>query len=166
MLHSFFIQKDKVDGEVSVVQKTPFHSDIKSGNYILIASLKKLVISIIKLYMQTDQSRNSTNVNKFQGITSGYHIHLKRLYMYFFPPNPSPENGKGGHFILAHKVKHLVTETNFTHNILSIFRQFHLQPLHVSDLSRSIIRRNDCIYATLGILLLCIASCLVCTPDS
>ena len=39
MLHSFFIQKDKVYGEVSVVQKTPFHSDIKSGNYILIASL-------------------------------------------------------------------------------------------------------------------------------
>jgi hypothetical protein len=78
MLHNYFIQKGKVDGEVSVVQKTPFHSDIKFGNYILTESLKKLVISIIKLYMQTDQSCRSTNVNKFQGIISGYHIYLNK----------------------------------------------------------------------------------------
>jgi len=78
MLHNFLIQKDKVDGEVSVVQKTPFHSDIKSGNYVFTESLKKLVISIFKLYVQTDQSRTSTNVNKFQGITSGYHIYLNK----------------------------------------------------------------------------------------
>jgi hypothetical protein len=39
MLHSFFIQKDKLDGGVSDVQKTPCHSDIKSGNYTLIESL-------------------------------------------------------------------------------------------------------------------------------
>jgi hypothetical protein len=78
MLHNFFTQKDKVDGEVSVVQKTPFHSDIKSGNYILTESLKKLVISVIKLYMQTEQSLKSANVNKFEGITSGYHIYLNK----------------------------------------------------------------------------------------
>ena len=86
-LHNFFIQKDTVNGEVSVAQKTPFHSDVKSGNYILTASLKKLVISIIKLYMQADQSCNSTNVNKFQGTTSGYHIYLKKIiHVFFFPP--------------------------------------------------------------------------------
>jgi hypothetical protein len=78
MLHTFFIQKGKVGGEVSVVQKTPFHFDIKSGNYVLTESLKKLVISIIKLYMQTDQSCTSTNVNKLQGITSGYRIYLNK----------------------------------------------------------------------------------------
>ena len=66
----------------------------------------------------------------------------------------------------------LANETNLVHNIVSIFRHFYLQPLHFSDLSRSIIRRNNCIYMTLGILLFCIASCLVCrsicscTPDS
>jgi len=109
MLHSFFIQKDKLDGEVSVGQKTPFHYDIKFGNYILIESLKKLVISIIKLYMQTDQSCHSTNVNKFQGITSGYHIYLNKTTYVFFFPNPSPKNGGGGHFIPSHIVQHVHT---------------------------------------------------------
>ena len=33
--------------------------------------------------------------------------------------------------------------------ILSLFRQFYLLTLHVSDLSRSIVRRNNCIYGTL-----------------
>jgi hypothetical protein len=45
----------------------------------------------------------------------------------------------------------LVNETNSVHKILCIFRQFYLLPLHVSDVSRSIIRRNNCIYTTLGI---------------
>jgi len=34
--------------------------------------------------------------------------------------------------------------------ILAVFRQFYLKPLHVSDISRSTIRRNNCIYATFG----------------
>jgi len=34
--------------------------------------------------------------------------------------------------------------------ILSVFFQIYLQLLHVSDFSRSIIRRNNCICATLG----------------
>jgi len=59
--------------------------------------------------MQADQSHNSTNVNKFQGITSGYHIYLNKTIYVFFLPNSSHENGRGGHFILAHKVKHVDT---------------------------------------------------------
>jgi len=35
--------------------------------------------------------------------------------------------------------------------------------VHVSDFCTSIIMRNNCIYTTLGILIFCIASCLVCT---
>jgi hypothetical protein len=44
----------------------------------------------------------------------------------------------------------LVNETNLVHNILSIVYQCYLKPLRVLDLSRSIIRRNNCIYVTLG----------------
>jgi hypothetical protein len=63
---------------------------------------------------------------------------------------------------------HLVNETKFVHNILNIFRQFYLQLLHVSDLARSTIRRNNCIYTTLvfsysvQLALWCVGSC---TPD-
>jgi len=56
----------------------------------------------------------------------------------------------------------LVNETNLVHNILSIFRQFYLETLHVSNLSTSIIRRKTCVYRRVGILLFCTAICLVC----
>ena len=56
----------------------------------------------------------------------------------------------------------LANETNLVHAfILSVFYRFYLYPLHVSDLSRSIIRRNNYLCDT-WYLLFCTADSLVC----
>jgi len=56
----------------------------------------------------------------------------------------------------------LVNETKLAQAfILSVFRQFYLQPLHVSDLSRSIIRRKLYL-CNAKYLLFCLADSPIC----
>jgi hypothetical protein len=130
-------------------------------------------LCIIPIYIQQQWEQTRTNVMKL------VYTHNKLLHVLSKHVATFIRDVKYKRYIhiSMYKMKlqyqnHLVNETNLVHNILSIFLQFYLWPRHISELSRSIVRRNNCIYTTLGNLLFCVASCLVCrmewncTPDS